>query len=448
MGHTMAPSDIPFRLFISLIIGAVIGLERETHHQNTRNEKVSVGLRTFSLISTLGTLGGFFYTSHFPLFIFTSAVLGLLVLAYYILQSSVSKDVGITTELGMVFAYLIGILLGTNILSIQLILAIVVILVLILSRKEEIQNIILGIDREELHAFISYALIALVILPFLPNMPFSLNSIPGITSFLKTYGVNIQAYMSFEIINPFRLWFIVALITGIDIAGYTLERIIGKKHGRLIASLIGGFISSTSTTQSLAQESKTGKGVNKLVGTALFANLTSFLQIFILLAPLNGTFLVQSTPTLLFMIVTALGVGLFFFTRTEKITKNTTKEKGAIKESEIFALGPALRFAVIFIIIRLFSKVALAAFGSTGLYITSVIASFTGIDAVLITVADLAGKTINYHTAIVTLILVNTTNLLSKSFFSYLQGSRAFALRFFLGVLTIIAASMVGLFFV
>jgi uncharacterized membrane protein (DUF4010 family) len=124
------------------------------------------------------------------------------------------------------------------------------------------------------------------------------------------------------------------------------------------------------------------------------------------------------------------------------------KEKGSIKENEIFALGPALRFAVIFIIIRLLSKVALAAFGNTGFYITSVLASFTGIDAVLITVADLAGKTINYHTAIITLILVNTTNLLSKSFFSYLQGSRIFALRFFLGVLTIIAASMVGLFFV
>lgn len=438
--------DIPFRLLISLIVGAVVGLERETHHNPADKRKVSIGLRTFSLISTLGTLSGFLYVSNLPLFIFISTLFGFMVVAYYIIQSVLTKDIGITTELGMIFTFLIGIFIGTNLFPMQLILAIVVVLVMVLSRKEEIRNIIMGIDREELHAFISYALIALVILPFLPNTPLSLANIPGAISFFKAYGMDIQRFASFELINPFRLWFIVALITGIDMAGYALERIIGKKHGRLVASIVGGFISSTSTTQSLALESRSGRGINKLVAAALFANLTSFLQVFFLLAPLNGGFLVKSTVTLGSMIFAALGIGLFFFTRNEKPEKAKRTEKKQIKESEIFALGPALRFAVIFILIRLFSKVSLSIFGSTGLYITSIIASFTGIDAVLINVAELAGKTVSLQTALTTLILVNATNLLSKSFFSYLQGSRAFAIRFFLGVLAIILASSIGLF--
>ena len=441
----MSILDLPFRLLISLIIGAVVGLERETHKHANNTVGGSVGLRSFSLISTLGTLAGFLYAGNLPLFIFISSVFGLLVLSYYVLQSKISKDNGITTEMGMLFTYIIGILIGTNIISMQLILAVVVLLILILSRKEDIKNIITGINREELNAFVSYALIALVVLPFLPNTSLSIQSIPGAITFLKTYGIDIKQYASFEILNPFRLWFIVALITGIDMAGYALERIIGKKHGRLVASLIGGFISSTSTTQSLAQESKKGKMVNKLVASALFANLTSFLQVFVLIAPLNGTFLVKSTPILAFMILSALILGIFFFTKTEKESRAKNEEKKTIKESEIFALTPALRFALIFITIRLVSKISLIAFGNTGLYVTSIIASFTGIDAVLINVAELAGKTVSYQTALITLILVNATNLLSKSFFSYLQGSRAFSLRFTLSVLAIIGASSLGL---
>ncbi|MCX6731367.1 MAG: DUF4010 domain-containing protein [Candidatus Roizmanbacteria bacterium] len=444
----MNPIDLPFRLLISLIIGAVIGLERETYHLPTKNRLSSVGLRTFSLISTLGTLAGIMYAQNLPLFIFVSAVFGLLVIAYYVLQSSITKDVGITTEIGMLFTYVIGIFIGTQILPMQLILAIVIVLVLVLSRKEEIRGIIVGINREEFHAFVSYALIALVILPFLPNTPFTIQNIPGVLPFLKSYGIDLHQFASMEILNPFRLWFIVALITGIDMAGYTLERIIGKKHGRLVASLIGGFISSTSTTQSLALESKRGKGINRLLASAIFANLTSFLQVFILIAPLNGTFLVQSTPTLMCMILAALGLGFFFFTRSEESKEKEPKKRKPILESEIFALTPALRFALIFVTIRLISKIALFAFGNTGLYITSVLASFTGLDAVLINVAEFAGKTISYQTAIITLILVNATNLLSKAFFSYLQGSRIFAIRFLLSMLVIIAASMIGLLFV
>ena len=281
--------DIPFRLLISLVIGAIVGLERETHHNPADKKTVSIGLRSFSLISTLGTLSGLLYVNNLPLFIFISALFGLLVVAYYIIQSIHTKDIGITTEIGMIFTYLIGILMGTNIFPMQLILAIVVVLVMVLSRKEEIQNIVMGIDREEIHAFVSYALIALVVLPFLPNTPLSLANVPGAISFFKAYGIDIQRFASFELINPFRLWFIVALITGIDMAGYALERMIGKKHGRLVASIVGGFISSTSTTQSLALESKSGKGINKLVAAALFANLTSFLQVFFLLVQLLCT---------------------------------------------------------------------------------------------------------------------------------------------------------------
>ena len=104
--------DLPFRLLISLVIGAVVGLERETHRHAGNKIGGSVGLRSFSLISTLGTLAGFLYLGNLPLFIFISAVFGLIVVSYYLLQSKTSKDIGITTEIGMLFTYVAGILIG------------------------------------------------------------------------------------------------------------------------------------------------------------------------------------------------------------------------------------------------------------------------------------------------------------------------------------------------
>lgn len=441
----MMPYDVPFRLLLAVILGSIIGLERETHKTVENEQKVSVGLRTFSLISLLGALAGVLYTHNIGIFIFASAVFGLLIVGYYILQSIMTKDVGITTELGMLTTYIVGVLIGAQLMPVQLIVAIVVVLVMILSRKEDIRNIIGGIDREEIHAFVSYALIALVILPFLPNTPYTVASIPGAVSFFKAYGVDLTRIAHYELINPFRLWFIVALITGIDMAGYALERLIGKKHGRIVASLVGGFISSTSTTISLAQESKAGKGINKLVAAAIFSNMTSFFQIFILLAPLNGALLVHATGTLLLMIVSSFAAGVFFMTRGEELSEKDPSDKKPVSESEIFALGPALRFASIFIIIRFASKIAIDLFGDTGLYITSIIGSFTGIDAILINLSELAGRSITFQTALVTLILVNATNLLSKTFFSYFQGSRAFTVRFFVAVVVIVAASTIGL---
>jgi uncharacterized membrane protein (DUF4010 family) len=78
---------------------------------------------------------------------------------------------------------------------------------------------------------------------------------------------------------------IVVLITGIDVFGYILGRMVGNKNGFALTSFMAGFVSSTSATQSLAQRSNNTRFVNHLVGAAVLANLASFLQIFLLVGP-------------------------------------------------------------------------------------------------------------------------------------------------------------------
>jgi uncharacterized membrane protein (DUF4010 family) len=235
------------------------------------------------------------------------------------------------------------------------------------------------------------------------------------------------------------------LITGIDVLGYVLSRWVGSKNGFALTSFMAGFVSSTSATQSLAQKSNTATNINHLVGAAVLANLASFIQIFLLIAPLNLQWLLSIAPSILLMILAA-GIIAFSFFRKKESQKQEEPEHTA--EDQIFSLMPALKFAALLMVIKIVTKICLILFGQSGFIISSVIASFVGIDAIMVTLADMAGQTLTFQFAFITFLIINATNLLSKSLYAYIQGKRSFALRFLLSVIIIALAGTVWLVFV
>ncbi len=441
--------SLPFLLFLSALVGAAIGFERESRGDVELPGQLG-GIRTFALVSLLGGLAGYCYTSQLWWIAgFLSIFLAMFVLIYYVMGSSITKHTGITNELSVLYTFIIGFLLTSQLLPTQLVIALLVVLLLILSLKHETKELMKGISNHETEAFISYAIIALVVLPFLPDQSITLAQIPYLNIFLEGYNINLGQWSGLELLNPQKIWFVVVLITGIDVTGHILGRLVGQKRSFGLASFVGGFISSTSTTQSLAQKSKTAGSINGLVGAAVLANLASFFQIFLLVGPLNRQWLVALTPTLLCVIVAALIMTIIFWKIPDKKSaKKMAQQEEDRQEKKIFALLPALKFAVILIAVKLVTKICLIVFGQSGFIISSVIASFAGIDAVMVNLADLSGKVITLQMATVTFVLVNATNLLSKSVYAFIQGSRSFALKFFLAVLVIITASLVGIFFV
>lgn len=441
--------SIIVKLILSLLLGMAIGLERESYElqidKTKRSGIGSLGIRSFALITTLGTVAALLIQNYFSLFLIISVTFCLLLIAYYILGSLSTKDNGLTTELAIFWSYLIGIFVGLNIFPVQLIIAMVIILMLILSLKRKIKLFVAGIKQFELEAFISYGIIALVILPFLPNTGYFLKDIPFLKSLLSAFQINFDRFLNLEIINPFSLWKVVALVTGVEIAGYFLEKTIGQKKGWLLTSIAGGFISSTSTTQSLAQKSKESKNTNRLASAAIFANLSSFFQHFILLASVNLIFLSKNLIYILSISVTACILGFYFLKKEDKKSENLAKTKEDLKNDKLFSLMPALKFALLFLFIKIATKFALIIFGNNGFIISTILGAVTGLDAVTINTAELAGKTISYQTGVITLILANSVNLLSKSGYAFTQGSRPFAKKFLISVMIIIAFSFLGL---
>lgn len=441
--------SIVVKLLLSLLLGMAIGLERESYElqidKTKRSGIGSLGIRSFALITTLGTVSAILFQPYFYLFLIISSTFCLLLIAYYILGSLITKDNGLTTELAIFWSYLIGIFVGLNIFPIQLIVAITVILMLILSSKQKIKLFVAGIKQFEIESFISYAIIALVILPFLPNTGYFLKDIPFLKNILSTFQINFDKFLHLEIINFFSLWKVVALVTGVEIVGYFLEKTIGQKKGWLLTSIAGGFISSTSTTQSLAQKSKSTKNTNRLVSAAVFANFSSFIQMFILLASVNLIFLSKNLIYIISISISAVLIGLYFLKREDKKSENLTETKENLKNDKLFSLIPALKFAFLFLLIKLITKFSLIVFGNNGFIISTILGAVTGLDAVTINTAELAGKTISFQTGVITLILANAINLLSKSGYAFTQGSRPFAKKFFISVLLIITFSFLGM---
>jgi len=436
------------KLLIALAVGAAIGLEREIHQKKDHHKNRSgslIGVRTFALTTLLGSIAGLLNSEQFVLSSIISAAFFMLTTINYAIASYISRDTGITTELAAVISYVIGFLIAINILPIPLVLSIAVVLMLVLAYKEQVKNLVEELHVRELKALISYAIIAIVILPFLPNVSINPNTIPFVNQFFRSYGIDLSIWKELELINPFKTWLIVAIITGVDLVGYILEKMFGKGRGLIISSLIGGFISSTATTQSLAVQSKKGAHINSVLTASFLTTFASFFSLFLVILPLNPLFTITILPTLAILIISFGIAGVIFLPKHHETIDAKILHP---QDKAIFSIKPALFFAVLFITIKIVSSVALIIYGSQGFLITAAIAGFVGLDAITINIADLSKSVISLKTAILAFIMVNAMNLLAKTFYIFLQGKREFALKFGVISFTIIVLSFAGLWFV
>lgn len=151
---------IIYKFALAFLLGAFIGLERQIHEKSEHKEERTsfLGLRTFALTTPLGVLAGFIYPYNPALFLIISVAFVLLTLGYYAFDSFFSKDIGITTEIALIYNYTIGVLIAANILPIQIIIGLTVILGLILSRKEIIKKYLSGVEENQMTSFISVSL--------------------------------------------------------------------------------------------------------------------------------------------------------------------------------------------------------------------------------------------------------------------------------------------------
>ena len=95
--------------------------------------------------------------------------------------------------------------------------------------------------------------------------------------------------------------------------------------------------------------------------------------------------------------------------------------------------------------ISILAKFALSLFGGAGLIFATGIGALIGLDAVMVNTAQLAGGKVVFELAIFAFVIANTVNLIAKSIYSLILGSKNFSQKFSLSMFVIVGASIIGL---
>jgi len=397
---------------ISISLGALIGIER----QRGKKDNSFAGIRTFILISFFGSLTSFLYKELNNIYIFPIiyfSIVSLIVSSYII--SALKGYVGITSEISALIIYFLGFLVMFDEYRKYAVIFTVLITIL-LSFKNIIHEFAESAKENEWNYTLKFALIAFVILPLLPQ-EINFHIFPE----GKFYNLNI--------INPKEIWLLVVFVCAIGFLGYFLIKIFGKHKGPNIIGALGGLVSSTAVTQSMANFSKTIKNDKynthkPLVSSVIIATVVSFIRFAIIILTINKDFLLILIP--LFILI-FFGIIIFFY-----LTRNKSNMIPNIKLKSPFKLGPALFLGFIFLLLTFISKLFyIFKIGKSGILLTSIVTGFFEVDPVILTIISLYSMSfININDSICAILLGIASNQITKSIISLSTGSKSF------GVLT------------
>ena len=401
---------------VALALGAFIGLEREYARYRKRSKDYA-GIRTFPLISLFGALSAYLAEQFSPYILAVSTLLigGLIIAAYYSISKSGPAHTGATSEMAGLVTFFLGVLAYHNQFVLATILAIAVTLILYL--KSFLHHFAKKLQPKEMGDTIKFAIIAFVILPFLPN---------------RGYGLN-------GWFNPHTFWLLVVFISGISFVGYIMIRWIGNK-GIPLLGVMGGIASSTATTSSFADQSKRFQKLYRpLVVGVVLANGVMFIRILIEVFVLNKElFRSLFLPFAILAITTAL-MGYVLW-------RKALKAKGQLKLSSPFTILPAVKFAIFFAAVFGIVKIAEMYLSTKGVYAVSLLSGLADVDAITLSLSQLAQKTLAIETARNGIIIASLTNIATKAGIAWWFGGKEFG-RIVLGIFAILIILGLGLVF-
>lgn len=391
------------RLSIAVLIGALVGLQREQAHSRLG------GVRTFPLVALLGVLAGFLPGPW-------TAAAGLLALAAVVVAADRGADRaeaggGVTTEMAMLATYLIAVYAARGSLALAGVAGAVV--AALLQFKPELHGAVDKLGEDDMRAIMRFAVVAMIILPILPNRGFG----PEGT------------------LNPRESWLMVVLVVGLSLAGYIAYKFIGKRGGMLTAGLLGGMISSTATafgySRLAARQPRTAAmagGVVALACAVVFARIMIELGVVAPLVLLKG-----ALPLSLAAAAAAVfAAGVFYYAEGEA-DGIEPKNPGGMLGAVAFGAGYAL--------VGLLMTLGHERFAGSE-WLVAAVSGLTDVDAVTLSTARLArAGTLEADTAWRLALVAAASNTLFKAGLVTVVSRRALGARLGLPLLGLCAVS-------
>jgi uncharacterized membrane protein (DUF4010 family) len=416
--------DLFFRFGIALILGILVGLQREFAFEES-DEELFAGVRTFALISLLGCTGAFLSDlmhSPWPFIVLLFVVGSFITVTYFI--SATRGKIGLTTEVAVILTLLAGglVYMGQIVLTV----ALVVTMTVLLSIKWEAKRFVSYITRDDIFAALKFAVVAAVVLPILPN---------------EVFGPP-----PFDVFNPSTIWLLVVFISGISFVGYVLNKLIGPQKGIGIIGFLGGLVSSTAVTLNFAQRSRENKLLARPFALAIIVSWTvMFSRVLVQVAVVNSNLLSFLWLPMGLSIIAGLGYCVYLY-----FAQRYNEEKEGMEFTNPFELLPAIQFGLLFALILFISRAAQVYFDDLGLYISSLFSGIADVNAITLSMAELSrgiGE-LDPRTASRAIVLATVANTFAKGIIILIGGSRTIKFVILPGFLLMIVIGVTVAFLV
>ncbi len=373
---------------VALAIGLMLGLERERSRAGRR--AVPVGIRTFALVGLAGNLLSWLPETARPWgFAAGLAFTGGLVVVSYLLASRRPRaDLGITSEFALFTCFVLGILTGVGYAREAVVIAIA--MLALLHYKRWLHRFSRSLSVEDMRMAIQFLVVSLIVLPLLPDAP------------LDPFGA----------LNPRRIWMMVVLISGIGFAAYAAIKLLGDRAGLGLTGLLGGLVSSTAVTMAM---SRIARARPQLAPVGLAAIVLACASVFPRVALLSLLFTpelaLRLAPTAIF-IASVAGVQVFWLWRKSGAKSPQVAEPGL--GGNPLSLKTALGFGALYALVLLLSHVGHAELGEAGMLAIGVVSGLTDVDAITLSVNELAHRGLELDVAARTVLLACASNTVVK----------------------------------
>lgn len=389
----LEPYEPYVSLIVALAVGMLIGLER----QRRGSQHHAAGVRTFPLFALMGALTSLLAPVA-GWWVVIAGLLGMMGYGALVYRHEADDDehAGLTTETAMPITYLLGAiatsqgLFASSEQKLVLVAMVGVVVTALLTAKPILHQLAEKVSQEDSIATVKFLLVAVVVLPLLPN---------------RTFG-------PLAVINPRDVGWMVVLIAGISFVGYVAARFYGTR-GLGLTGLIGGLVSSTAVMASFAPRAKERDELIAPVTMAVVgASSIMFPRVLIEVGVVNPGLL--ETVAIPFGVMSVVGAIVTFV--LYRGARKSTADAPSVPLKNPFELGSALWFGVIFAAVLLASKAATEYLGTGGTYVAGLLAGTTDVDAITLSMANLAAEgSVADPVAATTIVLGSLSNTLVKA---------------------------------
>jgi uncharacterized membrane protein (DUF4010 family) len=392
----MTEIELLSRLATALSIGLMVGLERGWQTRDEEDHHRAAGLRTFALTGLLGGVAGAL-SEEFGSLVLAAAFLGFAgaFVAFHMLEARTEKNFSATGVVAGLLTFLLGAYAVAG--EIRVAVAAAVAMTVLLALRTQLHGWVRTLTWAEIRAVLILLAMTFLLLPVLPDRP------------IDPFGA----------VNPRKIWMLAIMMAAISFGGYIAVRVLGDRLGVVAAAVAGGLASSTATTLTLSRLGRdTAANAPVLAAGILASSTVMVIRVGVVAALVNRSLVWPMLPALAAAGATLAIAALVLLSR------RAGDDKAGLEFTNPLDLGTTLKLAAFIAVVLLATEIVRTTIGDTGVLAVAALSGIADVDAVTISMAELARDADRVTLSVQAIGLAVAVNQVVKSAMAWSIGGR------------------------